>query len=171
MGYRDDLRWEGGASLLLGAAMAIVAFPGLVVSYDHAWSALLWVPATLAALGAWATLRRGVPFAQVDRWLTERPLAGAAPGRPVLDARRLKRRVAIETGLWIAAVCGWVVFAGSSGWLVFGTGLASMAYGAVQAVAAPRAVARAEQARGVRFYVSERPGVGTPTLSSVSVDP
>lgn len=171
MGYRDDLRWEGGASLLLGAAMALVAFPGLVVSYDHAWSAVLWVPVTLALLGGWAALKRGVPIARVDRWLTDRPLAGAAPGRPVLDARQLKRRVAIETALWIVAVCGWVLLARSSGWLVFGTGLASMAYGAVQAFAAPRAVAAAERARGVRFYVSERPGVGTPTLSSVSAEP
>jgi len=165
MAYRDYLRWEGGCSIVLGLALALVAFPGLLVSYDGAWIGVLFVPAVLLALGGWAALRRGVPLGAPGRWLTERPLAGAAGGATPLDAERLKRRLVIETAIWIVAVTAWVVFARESGLLIFGTGLASAAFGAVQAFAARERVGRADADRGVVHRVSRRPGLGTPSLT------
>jgi len=165
MSYGDYLRYEGACSIVLGLALAIVAAPGLVISYPGAWSAPLFVVAALAALAAFAALRRGVPPLAAGRWLTERPLAGAVPGREPLDAGRLRRRLLVETAIWIVAVCGWVLLGRSSGLLIFGTGLASAAFGLVQAVAAHRRVARAEAADGRRYLVAERPGLGTPSLT------
>lgn len=165
MSYRDYLRLEGACSIVLGLALAVVAFPGLVVSYPGAWAAPLFVAGTLAALAVYAAARRGVPLAAPGRWLTERPLRAARPGRAPLDGARLRRRLVLETAAWIAAVCAWVLIARSSGLLVFGTGLASAAFGAVQAVAAARHVAQAERGDGHRYLVAERPGLGTPTLT------
>jgi len=165
MAYRDYLRWEGACSIVLGLALALVAFPGLLVSYAGAWTGLLFVGAVLLLLGGFATLRRGVPLVAVGRWLTERPLADAEPERRALPAARLKRRLLVETGIWVVAVCAWVVLARSSGLLIFGTGLASAAYGAVQALASRGRVARMERERGVRYTVAERPGLGLPRLS------
>ena len=165
MAYRDYLRWEGGCSIVLGLALALVAFPGLLVSYDGAWIGLLFVPAVLLALGGWAALRRGVPFGAPGRWLTERPLTGAAGGARPLDAGRLKRRLGIETAIWIVAVTAWVVLARESGLLIFGTGLASAAFGAVQAFAASGRAGRADAERGTVHRVARRPGLGTPSLT------
>jgi len=170
MAYRDYLRWEGSCSIVLGLALALVAFPGLLVTYEAAWVGLLFVPAALLLLGGFAALRRGVPLGAVGRWLTERPLARAGPDAGALPAARLKRRLLVETGIWIVAVCGWVLLARSSGLLIFGTGLASAAYGVVQAFASRARVVRAEGDRGVGYAVAERPGIGLPALS-VSVVP
>ena len=167
MPYRDYLRWEGSCSIVLGLALALVAFPGLLVSYDAAWAGFLFVPAVLLLLGGFAALRRGVPLGAVGRWLTERPLSGARAGADTLPAAKLRRRLVIETAIWIVAVCAWVVFAGSSGLLIFGTGLASAAYGAVQAFASRDRVVRTERERGTAYAVAERPGLGLPKLSVV----
>lgn len=164
MSYRDYLRWEGGCSIVLGLALALVAFPGLVVSYPGAWLAPLFVVAVLVALSAYAGLRRGVPVAAAGRWLTELPLATAAPSREPLDERALRRRLVVETAIWIVAVCGWVLIGRSSGLLIFGTGLASAAFGVVQAFAARTRVERAEAADRRHYLVAERPGLGTPRL-------
>lgn len=165
MPYRDYLRWEGTCSIVLGLALALVAFPGLFVSYEAAWTGLLFVPAVLLLLGGFAVLKRGVPLAAVGRWLTERPLEGARAGAGALPRERLIRRLVLETGIWIVAVCAWVVLARSSGLLIFGTGLASAAYGAVQAFASHGRVVRAERERGAAYAVAERPGIGLPRLS------
>lgn len=165
MSYRDYLRWEGGCSIVLGLALALVAFPGLVVSYPGVWSAPLFVVVVLVALSAYAGLRRGVPVAAAGRWLTELPLATAAPSREPLDERALRRRLVVETAIWIVAVCGWVLIGRSSGLLVFGTGLASAAFGVVQAFAARVRVAAVEAGDGRRFLVARRPGLGTPELT------
>ncbi|CAA9525971.1 MAG: hypothetical protein AVDCRST_MAG30-3379 [uncultured Solirubrobacteraceae bacterium] len=166
MRYADYLRLEGTCSIVLGLALALVAFPGLLVSYDAWWAGLLFVPGVLLALAAWARLRRGVPLLAAGRWLTERPLAGATAGRPGLDAGRLRRRLLVETAIWIAAVTAWVVLARSSGLLIFGTGLASAAFGAVQAFAARGRVRAAEREAGTAYVVAERPGLGTPSLGT-----
>jgi len=165
MSYRDYLLLEGACSIVLGLALVLVAFPGLVISYEGAWSAPLFVVAALGALAGYAALRRGVPPLAAGRWLTERPLAGAAPGAPALDPARLRRRLLVETAIWIVAVCGWVLLGRSSGLLIFGTGLASVAFGVVQALAARRRVARAQAADGRCYLVAVRPGLGTPGLT------
>lgn len=165
MGYREYLRWEGTCSIVLGLALASVAFPGLLVSYAAPWLGLLFVPAVLLGLGGFAARRRGVPLAAAGRWLTERPLAGARSGAAALPRERVVRRLLAETAIWIVAVCAWVVLARSSGMLIFGTGLASAAYGAVQAFASRGRVATVERERGVRYAVAERPGLGLPRLS------
>jgi hypothetical protein len=148
-----------------GLALALVAFPGLVVEYDRGWIGLLFVPAIVLALGGFAAARRGVPILAAGRWLTERPLRGARPGIASLPAPPLVRRLVVETGIWILAVGAWVLLARSSGLLVFGTGLASVAYGAVQALASRARVRAVESERGVRYAVAERPGLGLPRLS------
>jgi hypothetical protein len=168
MSYREYVRLEGVCSVVLGLALALVAFPGLIVSYRAAWLGLLFVPALLVALAAFAWVRHRVSPLQPGRWLTARPIATAAPDRAALPAVRLRRRLVIETAAWIGGVTLWVVLAGSSGLLIFGTGLASAAFGAVQAVFARRRVIAVEAARGVRFLVSRRPGLGTPTLGVAS---
>jgi len=162
--YPDYLRLEGLCSIVLGLALALLAFPGLLVSYTAWWVGLAFVPATLLGLGGWAALRRGVPLTAPGRWLTDRPLAGARPERPGLDPARLRRRLLVETAIWIVAVGLWVVLARSSGLLIFGTGLASAAFGAVQAFPARARVRACERERGVGYVVAERPGLGTPSL-------
>ena len=165
MTYRDYLRWEGSCSVVLGLALALVAFPGLLVDYDGAAYGLLFVPGVLLLLGGWAAVRRGVPLGAPGRWLTERPLDGAAPGASPLEPGRLKRRLVVETAIWIVAVTAWVVLARQSGLLIFGTGLASAAFGAVQAFASRARVARADRERGAVHRVARRPGLGTPALT------
>jgi len=162
--YVSYLRWEGWCSVALGLALALLAFPGLLLSYADPWLALLFVPGVLLALGA-AARARGGSLAQPGAWLTARPLARAAPGRRPLPAAPLRRRLLVETTLWIVGVGLWVVLGRSSGLLIFGTGLASAAYGAVQALAAAPHVARVQRARGERYLVARRPGLGTPDLA------
>lgn len=166
MSYVDYLRLEGSCSIVLGLALALLAFPGLLLSYEAWWLGLLFVPATLLALAVVARVRRGVPLGRPGAWLTTRSLAHAAPGRPALPARPLRTRLLVETGIWIVAVGLWVVLGRSSGLLIFGTGLASAAFGAVQAFAAPRHVAAAQRAAGVAYRVARRPALGTPDLTA-----
>jgi hypothetical protein len=161
--YRDYLRLEGTCSVVLGAVLALVAFPGLVVSYASPGTAVLLVPVTLVLLAA-IGLRAGASPLRPGDWLTARALREARPDRPGLPALGLRRRLLAETALWIVAVVAWVLLARSSGWLVFGTGLASIAFGAVQALAARARVARAERERGERYVVARRRGLGTPQL-------
>jgi hypothetical protein len=170
MAYRDYLRLEGWCSIVLGLALALVALPGVLLEYDGAAWALLFVPGVLLALGSWAALRHGIPLSRPGRWLTDRPLAGARSGRPALDAARLRRRLLLETGIWIAAVTAWVLVGARDGLLILGTGLASAAFGAVQALAATARVRAVEAARGERYVVARRPGLGTPELGIVPAD-
>jgi len=167
--YRDYLAWEGGLAILLGLELALVAFPGLSLSYRGGWAGPLFVPATLAIF-ALVARRRGIPLLAAGRWFTERPLAEARSGRPGLAAEGLRGRLVIETAIWIIAVTLWVLLVGSSGLLIFGTGLASAAYGAVQAFASRGRVLSAEQERGTTFVVAERPSLGTPHLGSSSTE-
>lgn len=158
------LRLEGLCSVALGLALALVAFPGLVVDYAAPWVGLLFAPLVIVALGGYAVFRRGASPARPGEWLTTRPLDGARPGRSALLRRPLVRRLEIETGAWIVGGCAWVILTGSSGLLFFGTGLASIAYGLLQAVPSARRVAAVEAAAGETFVVARRPGFGTPEL-------
>jgi hypothetical protein len=81
-----------------------------------------------------------------------------------LPATPLRRRLLIETAVWIVAGSAWVLLADSSHGLFFGTGLASVAFGALQAFASRARVAEEERRRGTRFAVAERPGIGLPRL-------
>jgi hypothetical protein len=167
MRYRDYLAFEGSCSVALGLALALVSFPGLFIDWDGAGWGLLFVPAVLLALGGFAALRRGVGLLDVGGWLTARPLAGAVAGRPALGAGGLRRRLVVETAIWIVAVTAWVLVGATDGLLIFGTGLASAAYGLVQAVASRARVARVERERGEEYLVAERPGLGLPRLTRV----
>lgn len=164
MSYRQYVRLEGWCSIVLGLALALVAFPGLIVSYDGWAIGLLFVPAVLMILGGWASWRRGVPLFAPGRWLTEKPLADARAGRDALDGAKLRTRLLVETGLWIVGVTAWVALSGSSGLLIFGTGLASAAFGAVQAFAAYARVRGVEERERRRYVVARRPGLGLPEL-------
>jgi hypothetical protein len=164
MPYRRYLRLEGGCSLALGAALGLVAFPGLVVSYPAAWAAVMFVPGLLAALAGWAWARHRLSPLDPGAWLTTRPLTTARPDAAAIEAGSLTRRVVAETVAWMVAVSLWVLLAGSAGLLVFGTGLASMAFGALQAGAAERRVAHREVAEGTVYRVAQRPALGTPSL-------
>ncbi len=163
MPYTSYLKWEGACSIALGLALAAAAFPGLFVSYRAPGAALLLVPAVLVLL-ALIGRRAGASPAAPGQWLTERPLRGAVPGRPALPAARLRRRLVLETVAWVVVGVA-LVAVGSSGWLLFGTGLASVAFGLVQAVAAPARVAGEERRRGARYAVARRAGIGTPGLT------
>jgi len=165
MRYRDYLAWEGGLAILLGLELALVAFPGLRLSYPGGWAGPLFVLAMLAIFALLAR-RRGIPPLAAGRWFTERPLAEARPGRPGLTADALRSRLVVETAIWIIAVTLWVLLVGSSGLLIFGTGLASAAYGVVQAYASRGRVLSAEREHGTTFVVAERPSLGTPHLGS-----
>lgn len=166
MRYRDYLALEGSCSIVLGLALALVSFPGLLLDWDGAAYGLLFVPAVLLALGAFAALRRGVGLLDVGGWLTARPLAGVEDGRAALPTQKLRVRLVAETAIWIVAVTAWVLVGATDGLLIFGTGLASAAYGAVQAFASRGRVARVERERGEEFLVAERPGLGLPRLTT-----
>ena len=165
MRYADYLSLEGRCSIALGLALALVSFPGLLLDWDGAAYGLLFVPAVLLALGGFAALRRGVGLLDAGAWLTGRPLAGATPGREPLGTPKLRRRLVVETAVWIVAVTAWVLVGASDGLLIFGTGLASAAYGAVQAFASRARVLRTESERGEQYLVAERPGIGLPHLT------
>jgi hypothetical protein len=167
LSYREYLRLEGLCCLVLGLALAVVAAPGLVVSYPAAWAGPLFVPVVLGALGLWGRARHGAPLARPGEWLTTRPISAARRYRPILPARPLRRRLLAETAAWIGGVTLWVVLARSSGLLVFGAGLASAAFGAVQLVFARAHVAHEERLSGVTYYLSRRPPFGTPDLTAV----
>jgi hypothetical protein len=167
--YRDLLRFEGTCSIVLGLALATLAFPGWLVSYPAAWAGLLFVPAVLLALGAFAVVRRGASPWRPSQWLTARPLSTAASGRSALPAPQLRRRLVVETAIWMVAAGAWIALTGSSGLLFFGTGLASAAYGVLQALPSARRVAAVEASSGETFVVARRPGFGTPELGAVGV--
>ncbi len=133
MPYAAYLRLEGWCSIALGLALALLAFPGLLLDGSGTLWGLLAVPAVLLALGAWARGRHGIPLTAPGRWLTDRPLAGAEPGRRPLDPGPLRRRLIGESVLWVVAVGAWVLIGARDGALIFGTGLASAAFGAVPA--------------------------------------
>jgi hypothetical protein len=164
--YRDYLRLEGLCSIVLGAEMALIGAPGVLVDYGPVWPALLILPGLLGALALGALAGRRASPLRPGEWLTARPLATAAEGRPPLAERALRRRLVVETGAWIVGVTAWLVLTGSSAALIFGTGLASVAFGVVQGVAARRRVAAVEVRTGVRYLVAERPGIGTPRLAT-----
>lgn len=166
MPYRDYLRLEGWCSIVLGLEMALVAFPGLFVSWTGWPLALLFVPGVLLLLGGFGVLRNGARPGRPGEWLTTRPLRGAENGRPGLSAAALRRRLLVETAMWIVGVTALVLIFGSSPLLIFGTGLASAAFGAVQAFPARARVEAEERRRGLRFVVAERPGLGTPSLGT-----
>lgn len=171
MPYRDYLALEGRCSILLGLALALVSFPGLLLDWDGAAWGLLFVPAVLLALGGFAALRRGVGLADAGGWLTARPLAGAQPGRPALPSGKLRTRLVVETAVWVVGVTAWVLLGATDGLLIFGTGLASAAYGVVQAFASRARVVRVERERGEEFLVAERPGLGLPRLTTAHPAP
>lgn len=168
MRYRDYLALEGSCSIVLGLALALVSFPGLLLEWDGAAWGLLFIPAVLAGLGGFAALRRGVAPLDVGGWLTARPLAGARPDRAPAAVGPLRRRLVVETAIWIVAVTAWVVVGASDGLLIFGTGLASAAYGAVQALASRGRVIAVEREQGATYLVAERPGIGLPHLTTRS---
>ncbi|MDQ3356506.1 MAG: hypothetical protein M3502_07310 [Actinomycetota bacterium] len=167
MRYRDLLRFEGTCSIVLGLALATLAFPGWLVSYPAAWAGLLFVPAVLLALGAFAVVRRGASPRRPSQWLTLHPLSTATSARSALPAPPLRRRLLVETAIWIVAAGAWIVLARSSGLLFFGTGLASAAYGVLQALPSARRVAAVEASSGETFVVARRPGFGTPELGAI----
>lgn len=164
MPYRQYLRLEGMCSIVLGLEMALVSFPGLFVSWDGWPVALLFVPAVLLGVGLFCSRRYRTSLSRPGEWLAARPLRSATEGRAGLDAERVKRRLLVETALWIVGVTAFVLLFGSAPLLVFGTGLASAAYGALEAFATRSRAVEEEQRRGVRFVVAERPGFGTPAL-------
>lgn len=166
MRYRDYLALEGSCSIVLGLALALVSFPGLLISWDGAGWGLLFVPGVLLLLGGFAAARRGVGLLDAGAWLTERPLDGATAGREALPTARLRTRLVVETAIWIVAVTAWVVVGASDGLIIFGTGLASAAYGTVQALASRARVVRVERERGAEFLVAKRPGLGLPELTT-----
>lgn len=154
--YADYLQLEGTCSVVLGVALAGLGLTA--VGTEHLW-ALAFVPATLLLL-VWFGVRAGAPWSAPGRWLTERPLRSAGDG-DALPAAPLRRRLLLETVVWIVAVAAWVFVTGESRALVFGTGLASVAFGLVQAVAARRRVERDAPA----LRVAQRPALGTPRLT------
>lgn len=171
MTYRELLRLEGIGSIVLGLELALVAFPGLILSYSHGWTGILFVPAALAVIALWGSLRHGARLSRPGEWLTKRSLEGARPGGAALDPAPIRRRLLIETAAWIIGVTLWVLFGRSSGLLIFGTGLASAAYGALQLSASRGRVAEVERASATTFYVARRPGFGTPDLTTAAAAP
>ena len=83
----------------------------------------------------------------------------------------MRRRLLVETAAWIAGVTAWVILGRSSGVVIFGTGLATAAFGVVQLLWARAHVGAVERSQGVSFFVSDRPALGTPDLTSVRTRP
>ena len=171
MTYRGYLRWEGVCAIVLGLALAAVSFPGLFVDHARPWVALIYVATVLAAVATWNVTRHRAALARPGTWRTAAPLKAVRPGAGTLDGDALKRRLVIETALWILAVGAWVIAARRSGSFVWGTAWASVAFGTLTAFPSAAHVRRVQRERREVYFVAERPAVGTPALSSVSVDP
>ena len=171
MSYREYLRWEGLSAIVLGLTLALVAAPGLFVDHERPWVALIYVATVLAAVLTWNVTRHRADWKRPGTWRTTKALREARSGAGTLDAGALKRRLVVESAIWIVAVAAWVVLAERSGSIVWGTGWASAAFGALTAFASPPHVRRTQRERREVYFVAERPAVGTPMLSSVSVDP
>lgn len=168
MRYLDYLRLDGACSAGLGGALVVLGWPGLFgegrLGAAAPWGVLA-VAVTLAALAGLA-VRRGLPLAAPGRWLTERPIAEARPDETPLQARALRRRLLIETAIWIVAVGAWVLATGRDTTLIWATGWATAAYGALQLLGSARRVARLEAEGHGPFLVARRPGLGTPDLTT-----
>lgn len=170
MRYVDYLRLDGACSAVLGAALVALGWPGLFGDgslRDGLLATAAILVLVLIALAGFAA-RRGIPVSAPGRWLTDRPIGAAAPGATGLDGAKLRRRLTVETALWIIGVGAWVVLTGRDGTLIWATGWATLAYGLLQLLAsAPRAAA-VEAERGTTFLVARRPGLGTPELTTLA---
>lgn len=166
MRYRDYLRLDGACSAGLGAALILLGWPGLIADGSLVWG---WAAVgTAVALGVVAVVakRRGTPVSAPGRWLTDRPVARVQAGAAPLDAARLRRRLVIETAVWVVGVGAWVALTGRDTTLIWVTGWPTLAYGLLQlAASAPRVDRLEAEGRGP-FLVARRPGLGTPELTT-----
>jgi hypothetical protein len=165
MAYNQYLRLAGTCSIVFGLALTALALPGVFLHYSAWWAGLLFVPATLLVLGGLAS-RRGIPLGEVGRWLTDRPLRAARPGRRVMPAPALRRQLLGETATRLVVCAAWIVLIGWGGVLLFGAGLAAVAYGAVQLFGSGPRVESEERRRQVRFRIHRRPLLGAPDLTA-----
>jgi hypothetical protein len=154
--YRDLLALEGRCSIALGLALLVA---GVALGDPDPLALAAW---TVGACLAVAALGR---FRAPGAWFTERSLREAASSGEPLAAAPVRRRLLLETGVWVVAVVAWLVVAGSSGAAIAGTGVASALFGAVQAGPARRRVTEEEASRGATLVVVRRPGLGTPDLA------
>jgi hypothetical protein len=168
MRYVDYLRLDGACSAGLGGALVVLGWPGLFGDGRLA-TAVPWaiaaVVVTIVLLAGFAA-RRGLPLGEPGRWLTERSVGAAEPGRTPLEAAALRRRLILETALWIVGVGAWVLLTGRDTTLIWATGWATAAYGLLQLLGSARRVRRLEAEGRGPFLVARRPGLGTPDLTT-----
>jgi hypothetical protein len=165
MRYVQYLRLAGACAILLGLALTLLALPGVFLHYPAWWAGLLFVPGTLLVLGGKAS-RRGSPLGEPGRWLTDRPLRGARPGRDVVAAPILRRQILGETGACIVGAGAWIVLIGGIGLVFFGAGLALLAYGVLELFFSAPHIVDVEKRRRVRFRIHRRSVIGAPELTS-----
>ncbi len=156
--------------MLLGAALALLAIPGVFVHYAAWWAGLLFVPGTLLLIGG-AAAQRGTPIGEPGRWTTDGPLRKARPGRSVLSTPVLRRQLLGETGTAVVACGAWIVLVNVAGLVFFGGGLALAAYGAVLLFAAAPRVAAEERREQVRFRIHRRGAFGGIELTPAQASP
>lgn len=168
MRYVDYLRLDGACSATLGVALIALGWPGLLGDGSMrdgllaSAVVLLIVAASLAVLA----MRRGIPLRAPGRWLTDRSIARAGVGGSPMPAAALRRRLTIETALWIVGVGAWVILTGRDATLIWATGWGTLAYGLLQVLGSARRAAAVEAERHTTFFVARRPGLGTPELTT-----
>lgn len=170
MRYAAYTRLNGLCSTVIGVAFIVAGFPGLLGDDSRAANLWLAVPGVAAVVVPLAVLalRRGIPVSAPGRWLTERPLTQARPEQSVLDGRRLRRRLIIETVIWGAVALAVIAGFSTSRPFAYATGWASLAYGLLELLASARRIDAAEDERGGAFYVHRRPGMGTPDVTLIA---
>lgn len=160
-------RLNGLCSTLIGVAFIVAGFPGLLGDDSRAANLWLAIPGVLVVLVpiALVAARRGIPLAAPGRWLTDRPLTRATRGRSVLPADRLRRRLIVESVIWGAVALAVIAGFSTSRPFAYATGWASLAYGLLELLASARRIEAVERERGTAFFISRRPGFGTPDVT------
>jgi hypothetical protein len=157
-------RLNGACSVAIGILFIAAGFPGLLAPAASWWLAAPGVLAVLVPIALWAR-RRGVPWSEPGRWLTDRPLREARQGLAPMDERRLRIRLVGETVLWGAVALAVFVGFTTSRPFAYATGWASLAYGLLELLASPPQIRAAEREHGVAYRVCRRPGIGTPDVT------
>lgn len=167
MRFAAYTRLNGLCSTLIGVAFVVAGFPGLLGDDSRAANLWLAIPGVLVVVVPIAALaaRRGIPLHAPGRWLTERPLTRAQPGKSVLPADRLRRRLVIETVIWGAVALAVIAGFSTSRPFAYATGWASLAYGLLELLGSARRIEAVEHERRQAFFVHRRPGLGTPEVT------
>lgn len=166
MRFAAYARLNGACSCVIGVLFIVAGFPGLFAGSRDWWLAFPAIAAVLLPVALVAKHRRGTPLTTPGRWLTDRALAAAGRQLSVLPAVALRRRMIVETVIWVAIAIAVIAGFSTSRPFAYATGWASLAYGLLELFGSAPRIERIEFERGTRYLVHRRPGLGTPDVTT-----